>query len=250
MVLLPVSVLLLFTTTITSEQVISMVGSNRIQRAFLLSFSLAFFASLINAILGTIVAWTLARYRFPCHRICDALVDLPFALPTAVAGIALTAIYAPSGFFGRFLEPLGIHVAFTPLGILIALIFVGFPFVVRTVQPILEQLNPEIEEAAATLGATQVQSFVSVLFPILRPGILTGFSLAFARALGEYGSVVFISGNLPLKTEIVPLLIMSRLEEFDHVGAAFIASAMLVCSLVILMVINYFVRTPNHSRLE
>jgi len=184
------------------------------------------------------VAWVLVRYRFPGKRILDALVDLPFALPTAVAGITLTAMFAPNGWVGRYLEPLGIKVAFTELGVVVALTFIGLPFVVRTVEPILQDLDPEIEEAATTLGATRWQSWRRVIFPELMPALLTGFALAFARAVGEYGSVVFISGNMPMRTEITPFLIVTKLAQFDYAGATALAVAMLVMSFVLLLLIN------------
>ena len=187
---------------------------------------------------GFLVAWVLVRYRFPGRRLIDALVDLPFALPTAVAGIALTAIYAPNGWLGSLLEPLGIKVAFTPLGILIALTFIGLPFVVRTVQPVLEEFESELEEAAATLGASRLQTFTKVILPAVGPALLTGFTMAFARAVGEYGSVIFIAGNMPMVSEITPLLIITKLEQYDYSGATAIAVVMLVISFVLLLLIN------------
>jgi sulfate transport system permease protein len=189
-------------------------------------------------VFGVLIAWVFVRYRFPGRRLVDAMVDLPFALPTAVAGIALTAIYAETGWIGQALEPLGIKVAFTPLGIVVALTFIGLPFVVRTVQPILQDLEPEVEEAATSLGASRWQTFRRVIFPTIRPALLTGFTLAFARALGEYGSVVFISGNMPMRTEIAPLLIVTKLEQFDYPGATAIALVMLVISFGLLLAIN------------
>jgi sulfate transport system permease protein len=193
---------------------------------------------LLSALLGTLLAWVLARYSFPGKRIVDALVDLPFALPTAVAGISLTALYAESGWIGRFLLPMGIHVAFTPLGIIMAMSFVGFPFVVRSVQPVLEDLDPAMEEAAASLGANVWQRFTRVIAPVAFPALLTGTGLAFARAAGEYGSVIFIAGNMPMKTEITALLIVTKLEEYDYAGAAAIAGAMLALSFTIMLLIN------------
>ena len=195
-------------------------------------------ASLINVVFGVIIAWVLVRYRFPGRGIVDAIVDLPFALPTAVAGIALTAIYAPNGWIGHFLKPLGIKVAFMPIGIVIALIFVGLPFIVRTVQPVMEEIDREVEEASATLGATRWQTISRVLLPGLTPAILTGFALAFARGIGEYGSVIFIAGNIPSLTEIAPLLIVIKLEEYNYAGATAIATIMLVISFAMLLVIN------------
>ncbi|MBL8583337.1 MAG: sulfate ABC transporter permease subunit CysT [Rhizobiaceae bacterium] len=206
--------------------------------ALKVSFGTAFLAALVNVVFGTVVAWILVRYRFPGRRIVDAVVDLPFALPTAVAGIALAAIYAPGGWVGQLLAPLGIKVAFTPLGIVVALIFIGLPFVVRTVQPVMEEIDREVEEAAATLGATRFQTVSRVLLPGLAPALLTGFALAFARAVGEYGSVIFIAGNIPYVSEIAPLLIVIKLEEFNYAGATAIAAVMLLLSFAMLFVIN------------
>lgn len=202
------------------------------------SFATALVAAAINVVFGTLIAWVLVRYRFPGRRIFDAMVDLPFALPTAVAGIALTAIYAPNGPIGQIVAPLGWRIAYTPVGITIAMIFIGLPFVVRTIQPILEEVSKEVEEASATLGANRFQTISRVLLPSLTPAILTGFALAFARAVGEYGSVIFIAGNIPFVSEIAPLLIVIRLEEFNYVGAAVIATVMLAISFVMLFVIN------------
>jgi sulfate transport system permease protein len=210
----------------------------RTLKALQTSFGTALIAALVNVVFGAIVAWVLVRYRFPGRRIVDAVVDLPFALPTAVAGIALAAIYAPNGWIGQLLAPLGIKVAFTPLGIVVALIFIGLPFVVRTVQPVMEEIDREVEEAAATLGATRFQTISRVLLPGLAPALLTGFALAFARAVGEYGSVIFIAGNIPYVSEIAPLLIVIKLEEFNYAGATAIAAVMLVISFLMLFVIN------------
>ncbi len=211
----------------------------RVLSAFQVSFGLALAAAAVNAVFGFIVAWVLVRYRFPGHRIVDALVDLPFALPTAVAGIALSALYAPNGWIGKLLmEWFGLKVAFTPIGIAIALTFIGLPFVVRTVQPILQDLPPEEEEAAASLGASRWQSFTRVVFPALLPALVTGFALAFARAVGEYGSVIFIAGNMPGISEIVPLLIVIKLEQYDYGGAAAVGTMMLVVSFVLLLILN------------
>jgi sulfate/thiosulfate transport system permease protein len=206
--------------------------------AFELSVGGALLGGLIDAIFGVMVAWSLVRYRLPAHGVIDSIVDLPFALPTSVAGIALTAIYSQSGWIGRLAAPLGISIAFTPLGVVVALAFVGLPFVVRTVQPVLDDMDRELEEAAATLGASRIQTFLRVIGPALMPAAITGFALAFARALGEYGSVVFISGNMPMRTEVVPLLIMTKLEQFDYQGAAAIALVMLVVSFTMLLLIN------------
>ncbi len=210
----------------------------RVQAAFRVSFGAAFIAAAVNAVFGLLVTWVLVRYTFPGKRIVDALVDLPFALPTAVAGIALTALYAPNGPIGSLFEPLGIRLAFSQIGIVIALIFIGLPFVVRTVQPVLQELEKEVEEASASLGANRLQTFFKVILPTLFPPLLTGFALAFARAVGEYGSVVFISGNMPMKTEIVPLLIISRLEQYDYAGATAIAVLMLGASFLLLFLVN------------
>jgi sulfate transport system permease protein len=210
----------------------------RTLKALEISFGGSLIAAVVNVVLGVLVAWVLVRYSFPGRRIVDAAVDLPFALPTAVAGIALAAIYAPNGWVGQLLAPLGIKVAFTPLGITIALIFIGLPFVVRTVQPVLEEFEQELEEAAATLGANRWQTISRVILPRLTPALLTGFALAFARAVGEYGSVIFIAGNLPNISEIAPVLIVIKLEEFDQAGAAVIAGIMLIISFVMLLVIN------------
>src|SRR5581483_1999168 len=224
--------------TLGWDAFIGTVTAPRAVASYRLSLGASLIAALINAIFGFLVAWVLVRYRFPGRRIVDGLVDLPFALPTAVGGIALTAIYSGKGWVGRLIEPLGIKAAYAPLGIVIALIFVGLPFVVRTVQPVLEDLDPAFEEAAATLGANRRQIFTRIILPTAFPPLLTGFALAFARALGEYGSVVFISGNMPMRTEITPLLIMTKLEQFDYAGATAIAGVMLVVSFVLLLLIN------------
>lgn len=237
-VLIPIAALILKASSLSVEQFASILLADRTLNALKLSFGLAFIAAVINVVFGLIVAWALTRYRFPGRRLADAIVDIPFALPTAVAGIALSSLYAPKGWLGGFLAPLGIKVAFTPLGILIALIFVGLPFVVRTVQPVLSDLDPEIEQAAASLGASRWQTVTKVILPSLLPAILTGFALAFARAIGEYGSVIFIAGNLPNVSEIAPLLIVIRLEEFRYADATAIATLMLVVSFVMLLVIN------------
>jgi sulfate transport system permease protein len=210
--------------------------------AYELSFGISLLAALANSVFGVLVAWVLVRYSFPGRELADALVDLPFALPTAVAGIALTAIYSPTGWLGAPLSQLGLKVAFSPLGIFVALTFIGIPFVVRTVQPVLEELDPSVEEAAAVLGATRWQTFRQVILPALVPAVLTGFALAFARGVGEYGSVVFISGNMPLKTEIAPLLIVTKLEQYDYAGATAIACVMLTVSFFTLFLINLLQR--------
>ncbi|HEY3284448.1 MAG TPA: sulfate ABC transporter permease subunit CysT [Armatimonadota bacterium] len=237
-VLIPLSLTFVRASTLSWPRLWSTVSNERVLAAYRLSFGAALVAALLNAVFGLLVAWVLARYRFPGRRIIDAIVDLPFALPTAVAGIALTAVYAPNGWFGSRLEAHGIKVAYAPLGIVVALAFVGLPFVVRTVQPVLQDLGLELEEAAASLGASRWQTFRRVLAPTLLPALLTGMALAFARGLGEYGSVVFISGNLPGQTEIAPLLIMTKLEEYDYAGATAIAAVMLVASFLLLLLIN------------
>ncbi len=218
------------------------LASPRVLAAFRVSFTTALAAAAVNAAFGLIVAWVMVRYRFAGQRIADSLIDLPFALPTAVAGIALSAIYAGNGWLGPLLEPLGLKVAFTPLGIVVALIFVGLPFVVRTVEPVLQDLDPEVEEAAATLGARRWQAFRRVILPAILPALLTGFALAFARGLGEYGSVIFIAGNMPMVSEIVPLLIVIKLEQYDYVGATVVGTAMLVAAFLLLLAINLLQR--------
>ena len=237
-VLIPLGGLVLKSATLGLAGFLDVVTGPRTLAALRLSFVTALIAAVINAVFGVIIAWVLIRYRFPGRRLLDAFVDLPFALPTAVAGIALTTLYAPNGWIGGWLAPLGIKVAFTPLGILIALIFVGLPFIVRTVQPVLADLDPEIEQAAASLGASRWQTLRKVVLPSLMPAILTGFALAFARAVGEYGSVIFIAGNIPNVSEIAPLLIIIRLEEFRYADATAIATIMLVAAFIMLLVIN------------
>ena len=237
-VLIPLSAVFFKSATLGAEQFWAVVTAPRVLASFKLSFGASLIAASINAVFGLMLAWCLVRYRFPGKRLVDALVDLPFALPTAVAGIALTAIYAPNGWIGSLLVPYGIKVAFTPLGVLVALIFIGLPFVVRTVQPILEDMETELEEAAASLGAHRWQTFRHVVLPILTPALLTGFALAFARAVGEYGSVIFIAGNMPMVSEIAPLMIITKLEQYDYAGATAIAVAMLVMSFVLLLAIN------------
>jgi sulfate transport system permease protein len=237
-VLVPLSAIFLKTASLTWPRFWSAVTSPAVVASYKLTFGASLGAALVNAVFGFLVAWVLARYRFPGKKLVDALVDLPFALPTAVAGIALTSLYSDNGWVGRRLAPLGIHVAFTPLGVLVALIFIGLPFVVRSVQPVLEGADREIEEAAASLGANRWQVFSRVVFPIVRPALLAGFAMAFARALGEYGSVIFISGNMPMRTQITPLLIVAKLEQYDYAGAAALAVVMLAASFVLLLAIN------------
>jgi sulfate transport system permease protein len=226
------------TSTLTWSQFWLTVTSPRAIASYKLTFGASAGAATINALFGFVVAWVLVRYSFPGRRVLDAMVDLPFAMPTAVAGIALTAVYSQNGWIGRHLEPLGLKVAFTPIGVMMALTFIGLPFVVRTVQPVLQDLEPELEEVAAALGASRWQTFRRVLLPAVLPALLTGFTLAFARALGEYGSVIFISGNLPFRTEITTLLIMTKLEQYDYAGATAIATVMLVVSFALLLGIN------------
>ncbi len=237
-VLIPLSALVLHTLAMDWDKFWSTVSAPRVVAAYRLSFGASLAAAAINAVFGTILAWVLVRYRFPGKKLLDAFVDLPFALPTAVAGIALTALYAGNGWIGSQLAPFGIKVAFTPLGVMVALVFIGLPFVVRTVQPVLEEAERELEEAAACLGATRLQTFTHVILPTILPALLTGFALAFARALGEYGSVIFIAGNMPMISEIVPLLIITKLEQYDYAGATAIAVVMLAASFVLLLVIN------------
>ncbi|MBC7954409.1 MAG: sulfate ABC transporter permease subunit CysT [Cytophagales bacterium] len=237
-VLIPLSAAFLKTFTMTWPAFWEAVATPRVVASYRLTFGASFAAALVNAFFGLIVAWVLVRYEFPFKRVIDALVDLPFALPTAVAGIALTALYAGNGWIGKYLALMGIKVSFTPLGVFVALTFIGLPFVVRTLQPVLEDMQKELEEAAATLGATRWQTFTRVIFPIISPALLTGFALAFARALGEYGSVIFIAGNMPMVSEITPLLIITKLEQYDYTGATAIAVVMLLSAFVMLLAIN------------
>ncbi|GKS11413.1 sulfate ABC transporter permease subunit CysT [Paenibacillus chitinolyticus] len=238
LVLFPLSAVVWKTTGLTFDQFWQAVTDERVVASYKLSFGASLAAALVNTVFGLLVAWVLVRYRFPGKRFVDALVDMPFALPTAVAGIALTSLYADNGWIGSLLAPLGVKAAYSPLGIIIALTFIGLPFVVRTVQPVLQELEHETEEAAVSLGASRWRTFRRVIFPQLVPALLTGFTLAFARAIGEYGSVVFISGNMPMKTEITPLLIMTKLEQYDYAGATAIALVMLIISFVLLLVTN------------
>jgi sulfate transport system permease protein len=237
-VLIPLAGLFVKTTELSFTQFIAVITSRRVLHAFELSFGLSLLAAIVNLVFGTIVVWALTRYRFPGRRLLDAIVDIPFALPTAVAGVALTTLYAPSGWIGSLLAPLGIKVAFTPIGIFIALVFIGLPFVVRTVQPVLEDLDTQYEEAAASLGAGRWTTVRRVVLPTILPALLTGFALAFASAVGEYGSVIFIAGNLPNISEIVPLLIVIRLQEFHYADATAIGAVMLVASFILLLFVN------------
>ena len=238
LVLIPLAALVWRASGLGLSGILAIAGQPRVAAALKLSFGLSLLAAALNVVLGGVVAWVLTRYEFPGRRLLDAAVDLPFALPTAVAGIALTAVYAPNGWIGAPLDALGFKVAFTPLGIFIALVFIGLPFMVRSVEPVLSEVEPEIEEASATLGASRLRTIFQVVLPPLVPAFLTGFALALARAVGEYGSVVFISGNIPFVSEIAPLLIVVRLEEFDEAGATAVATIMLALSFAILLIIN------------
>ncbi len=237
-VLLPLSAVIIKTASLSWETFRAAVTAPRVLASYRLTFGAAFLSALANGVFGTLTAWVLVRYRLPGKRLIDALVDLPFALPTAVAGITLAAIYAPNGWIGRYLEPQGLKVAYTPLGIIVAMTFIGLPFVVRTVQPVIEELEGELEEAAACLGATRRQTFRRVILPTLLPAILTGFALAFARAMGEYGSIIFIAGNMPMVSEITPLLIITKLEQYDYAEATAIATVMLGMAFIVLFFIN------------
>jgi len=237
-VLIPISALFFKTFTLTWEQFWVAVTSPRVLASYRLTFGASLIAALVNLVFGLLLAWVLVRYKFPGKKMVDALVDLPFALPTAVAGISLTALLAGNGWLGQYLEPLGIKLAFMPAGIVIALIFIGLPFVVRTVQPVLEDAEKELEEAATSLGATRLQIFTKVILPHITPALLTGFAMAFARAIGEYGSVIFIAGNMPMISEITPLIIIGKLEQYDYAGATAVAVVMLVLSFALLLVIN------------
>jgi sulfate transport system permease protein len=238
-VLIPLSAAFIRTAALSWAAFWATVTTPRVVASYRLTFGASLAAALVNAAFGLLVAWVLVRYRFPGKQIVDALVDLPFALPTAVAGIALTALYAGNGWIGRWFEPFGVKIAFTPLGVFVALTFIGLPFVVRTVQPVLEDVESELEEAAATLGASRLQTFARVIFPTVLPALVTGFALAFARAVGEYGSVIFIAGNMPMVSEITPLLIITKLEQYDYVGATALAVVMLVIAFVLLLIINW-----------
>ena len=237
-VLIPLSALIFKTFTLTLEQFWAAVSSPRVLASYRLTFGASLIAALVNVVFGLLVAWVLVRYEFPGKKVVDALVDLPFALPTAVAGISLTALLAGNGWIGQYTEPLGIKLAFNPNGVVIALIFIGLPFVVRTVQPVLEDTEKELEEAAMCLGATRLQTFIKVILPSIAPALLTGFAMAFARAIGEYGSVIFIAGNMPMISEITPLIIIGKLEQYDYAGATAVATGMLLMSFVLLLVIN------------
>jgi sulfate transport system permease protein len=249
MVLLPLATVFTRSADLSWAEFWDTVTNPRVVASYRVTFGASFVAALVNTVFGLLVAWVLVRYRFPGRRLVDAMVDLPFALPTAVAGIALTTLYAGNGWVGRYLEPLGLKVSYTWVGITLALIFIGLPFVVRTVQPVLDDLEVEVEEAAASLGARRSQVFLRVVLPTVAPALLTGFALAFARSIGEYGSVVFISGNMPMKTEIVPLLIVTKLEQYDYAGATALAIVMLGASFALLFTINALQRwsRPRHA---
>ena len=238
LVFIPLALVFIKSAELTFAQFWEITTNQRVLQAYKVTFFTSLIAALVNCVFGLIIAWVLVRYSFPGKKIIDALIDIPFALPTAVAGIALTAIYAKNGWLGSILEPIGIKVAYFPPGIVIALIFIGIPFVVRTVQPVIEDLEQELEEAAVMLGAYRFRTFINVILPAIFPALLTGFTLAFARGIGEYGSVVFISGNKPMVTEIAPLLIMTRLEQYDYAGATAIAAVLLVASFILLLLIN------------
>ena len=237
-VLIPLSALLFKTFSLTWVQFVEAVTAPRVMASYRLTFGASLIAATVNLFAGLLVAWVLVRYEFPGKKVVDALVDLPFALPTAVAGISLTALLAGNGWIGQYLEPLGIQLAFQPAGVVIALIFIGLPFVVRTVQPVLEDAEKELEEAAMCLGATRWQTFARVILPTIGPALLTGFAMAFARAVGEYGSVIFIAGNMPMVSEITPLIIIGKLEQYDYAGATAVATVMLAISFVLLLLIN------------
>lgn len=247
-VLIPLSGLFFATAKISFDEFINNITSARVLAAYRISFGTAAISAGISCIFGLLVAWVLARYNFYGKKIIDAFVDLPFAIPTAVAGIALCAIYAPNGWIGEYLEHFNIKIAFTPAGIVVALVFIGFPFAVRTVEPVLQDLDHEIEEAAASLGANRLQIFLRVILPTISPALLTGFAMAFARGLGEYGSVIFIAGNMPMISEIVPLIIVTKLEQYDYTGATSIALLMLIVSFLLLLVINFLQKWSNKSR--
>ncbi len=240
LILIPVAMVFVNSSSLGLKSFWEIASSERVVASLKVSFGTSFLAAAINAVFGLLIAWVLERYSFPAKKLIDGLIDLPFALPTAVAGISLTTLYAPNGWIGKLFEPLGIKISYTPLGITVALIFISFPFVVRTVQPVLHSIDTEVEEAAACLGANRFQTFCRIIIPELLPALITGFALSFARALGEYGSVVFISGNMPMKTEITPLLIRTKLEQYDYAGGTAVAAIMLIISFVMLLVINLF----------
>ena len=247
-VLIPLSAAFIKTTELSLPEFWDVITAPRVVASYKLTFGASLVGALINAVFGLLTAWVLVRYQFPGKKLIDAIVDLPFALPTAVAGIALTAVYSSNGWIGSWLEPLGIKVAFTPIGVIVALTFIGLPFVVRTGQPVLEDLEAETEEAAASLGANRLQTFFKIIFPAIAPALLTGFALAFARAIGEYGSVIFIAGNMPMVSEITPLIIITKLEQYDYAGATAVAVVMLVISFLLLFAINGLQWWANRNR--
>ncbi len=247
-VMIPLAGLVIKTMEMSWQDFITTISDPRVVAAFKITFGISFIAAVINAFFGLIVAWVLVRYEFPWRKAVDAMVDLPFALPTAVAGIALTAIYAQNGWIGQFFAAFGIQIAFTPIGIAIALVFIGLPFVVRTVEPVLRDANLEMEEAALCLGASRRQIFTRIILPQILPALMAGFAMAFARALGEYGSVIFIAGNMPYKSEIVPLIIVIKLEQYDYAGATAIALAMLIASFIMLLIINLLMKWSHLRR--
>ncbi|HWO52805.1 MAG TPA: sulfate ABC transporter permease subunit CysT [Paenibacillus cookii] len=247
-VLVPLSALLINSTGLDWAKFWQVATDPRVLASYRISFTTSAAAALVDAVLGLLLAWVLVRYEFPGRKLCDALIDLPFALPTAVAGVSLTALYTPNGWIGSLLAPLGVKVAFSQLGITLALMFIGLPFVVRTLQPVLQDMDRDAEEASATLGAGRFRTFRSIVLPALVPPLLTGFALAFARGIGEYGSVVFISGNMPMKTEIAPLLIMSKLEQYDYAGASAVAVLLLLISFLMLLVINSLQRWSSRKK--
>lgn len=247
-VMIPLAGLVIKTLELSWQEFVATITDPRVVAAFEISFGISFIAALINAVFGLLVAWVLVRYDFPWRKAIDAMVDLPFALPTAVAGIALTALYAQNGWIGQVFAKFGIEIAFTPAGIAIALVFVGLPFIVRTVEPVLRDLDPEMEEAAACLGATRLQVFTRIILPQVLPALMAGFAMAFARALGEYGSVIFIAGNMPYKSEIVPLIIVIKLEQYDYAGATAIALVMLIASFIMLLIINLLMKWSHVRR--
>lgn len=249
-ILIPLSMVFIESSKLGWSEFFKVVTSDRVLHAYKVTFATSFAAAFVNAVFGLLIAWVLVRYSFPGKRLVDGIIDLPFALPTAVAGIALTTLYAQNGWIGQFFASAGIKISFTPIGITIALMFIGLPFVVRMVQPVLENMEREVEEAASSLGASRSQIFIKIIFPEILPALLAGFSLAFARGLGEYGSVVFIAGNMPMKTEIAPLMIMTKLEQFDYAGATAIAVVMLVVSFICLIVINLLQKWSRKHELQ
>lgn len=249
-VLIPLSMVFIESAQLGWQEFYNVVTSDRVMHAYKISFLTAFSAAFLNAVFGILIAWVLVRYNFPGKRLIDGLIDLPFALPTAVAGIALSTLYSEDGWLGQFFTLINIKVAFTPIGITIALMFIGLPFVVRMIQPVLENFEKEVEEAASSLGATKRQVFTKVIFPELLPSLLAGFSLAFARGIGEYGSVIFIAGNMPMESEIAPLMIMTKLEQFDYAGATAIAAVMLIVSFLCLIIINLLQKWSRKHELQ